>query len=278
MVTGAALAGLLHKIHGLGDSGRLLAEHMTHHIGAAGEADRAVGRRPGSIAERKVMWRSVQTNAVLRRVGLGVCVILTAVLPSPASRAQFYIGGEAGWTGLFDQADTFSDMRSAIARFYGGFNTGVRGGYEWGPWRFEEEYSYRRNGARDLIASNFTIDPAGGNRHSNSIMTNVLYDFTPGYMITPHVGFGVGAAEVFDELELPGVGQVFNGGSWQFGYQGIAGIRYHLNGPFTIDLDYRFFATIEPTFRIPRTNLEYSAYYKTNNFVLSVTYRFLPPH
>jgi hypothetical protein len=37
------------------------------------------------------------------------------------------------------------------ARFNGGFNTVVRGGYEWGPWRFEEEYSYRQNGARDVV-------------------------------------------------------------------------------------------------------------------------------
>ena len=48
------------------------------------------------------------------------------------------------------------------ARFNGGFNTGVRGGYEWGPWRFEEEYSYRQNGARDVVGSNFTVNAAGG--------------------------------------------------------------------------------------------------------------------
>jgi len=59
-----------------------------------------------------------------------------------------------------------------------------------------------------VVGSNFTVNAAGGDRHSNSIMTNVLYDFTPGYPITPHVGFGVGAADVFDGLKLPGIGQV----------------------------------------------------------------------
>jgi opacity protein-like surface antigen len=108
-------------------------------------------------------------------------------------------------------------------------------------------------------------------------MTNVIYDFTPGYPITPHVGFGVGAAEIFDGLKLPGIGQVLKGNSWQFGYQGIAGIQYHLSGTFTLDLDYRFFATIEPGFSIPRTNVQYSTYNRTNNFVASVTYRFAPP-
>ena len=35
-------------------------------------------------------------------------------------------------------------------------------------------------------------------------MTNVLYDFTLGYPITPHFGFGVGAVDVFDGLKVPG--------------------------------------------------------------------------
>jgi OOP family OmpA-OmpF porin len=222
------------------------------------------------------MWRCLKTRVLLRWATVSVCFV-AAVLLGPCLRAQLYIGGEAGWTGLSDQTDTVSGITSPMARFNGGFNTGVRAGYEWGPWRFEEEYSYRQNGARDLVGSNFTVNAAGGERHSNSIMTNVIYDFTPGYPITPHVGFGVGAADVFDGLKLLGIGQVFNGNSWQFGYQGIAGIRYHLSGAFTLDLDYRFFATIAPTFSIPRTNLQYSTYYRTNNFVASVTYRFAPP-
>ena len=87
----------------------------------------------------------------------------------------------------------------------------------------------RQNEARGLVGSNFTIAAVGGNRHTNSITTNVLYDFTPGFPITPHVGFGVGAANVFDGLKLPGIGQLFNNSSWQFGYQGIAGVRYNLS-------------------------------------------------
>jgi opacity protein-like surface antigen len=137
--------------------------------------------------------------------------------------AQLYIGGEAGWTGLSGQTDTISGLTSPTARFNGGFNAGVRGGYEWGPWRFEEEYSYRQNGARDVVGSNFTVNAAGGDRHSNSIMTNVLYDFTPGYPIAPHVGFGVGAADVFDGLKLPGIGQVLNGPAGNLPIKGSLG-------------------------------------------------------
>ena len=202
---------------------------------------------------------------------------VAAALFGPGSQAQFYIGGETGWTGLPDQTDMISGVYSVLARFNGGFNIGVRAGYEWGPWRFEEEYGYRQNGARDLLGSNFAIKAVSGDRHSNSIMTNVVYDFTVGYPITPHVGFGVGAANVFDGLKLPRIGQLVNNSSWQFGYQGIAGIRYKLGQALTLDLDYRYFAAIAPTFGIPRTNLHYSAYYKTNNFVASLIYRFEQP-
>ncbi len=34
-----------------------------------------------------------------------------------------------------------------------------------------------------------------GTIHSNSLMTNAIYDFTFGWPITPHIGAGVGASE-----------------------------------------------------------------------------------
>src|SRR5215831_9023400 len=223
------------------------------------------------------MWRFPKPTVILECAGVGGCSFLAVLLFGPGLRAQLYIGGEAGWTGLSGQTDTISGITSPTARFNGGFNSGVRGGYEWGPWRFEEEYSYRQNGARDLVGSNFTLQGASGDRHTNSLMTNVLYDFTVGFPITPHFGFGVGAVNVFDGLKVPGIGQLFNDSTWQFGYQGIAGIRYNISPALTIDLDYRHLATTQPTFRIPGANLHYSSYYSTNNFVASLIYRFVPP-
>ena len=212
-------------------------------------------------------------SCMMRAAGLAIALLFLAA----RSQAQLYIGAEAGWTGLPDHTDNIFGVTSLTTRFNNGFNAGVRGGWEWGAWRFEEEYSYRQNGARDLVGTNFIIRGVGGNRHTNSIMTNVLYDVTLGYPITPHFGFGVGAADVFDGLKLPGIGQLFNDSSWQFAYQGIAGIRYNLSPTFTVDLDYRYFATTQPTFGIPNTNLRYRTGYRTNNFVASLIYRFAPP-
>src|SRR5215813_7189787 len=117
-----------------------------------------------------------RSSIILRWLTPAVCLAVAVVLAPADSRAQFYIGAEAGWTGLPDRTDDILGVTSFTARFNGGFNAGVRGGWEWGPWRFEEEYSYRQNGARDLLGNNFIINGVTGNRHTNSIMTNVLYD------------------------------------------------------------------------------------------------------
>jgi OmpA-OmpF porin, OOP family len=191
--------------------------------------------------------------------------------------AQYYIGAQAGWTGLPYQTDTIEGLGSVPVGFSAGYNVGARGGYQQGPWRFEEEYSYRQNDASEFGEDDST-NGVSGNRHTHSIMTNVLYDLTTGWPITPHIGVGIGAMDVFDGLRVAGRGQVFNDSNWQFGYQAIAGLRYVINPLLALDLDYRYLATTESTFSIPNTALHYRSGANTNNFVASVTYRFgLPP-
>jgi OOP family OmpA-OmpF porin len=213
-----------------------------------------------------------------RMVIPGTCLVLGAALLTPNAQAQFYIGAEGGWTGLPSQDLTVPGLFSSTLKFNSGFNAGVRLGYEWGAWRLEEEYSYRHNNLRNNFSLlGFPISGVSGHRNTNSIMTNVLYDFTVGFPITPHFGFGIGAVQISDGVKLPGIGQFINDSTWQFGYQGIAGIRYNLNPALTLDLDYRYLATTEPTFRIANTNLRYRSGYNTNNFVASLIYRFVPP-
>jgi opacity protein-like surface antigen len=187
--------------------------------------------------------------------------------------AQYYIGAQAGWTGLPYQTDTIDGLRPVPVQFNAGYNVGARGGYQLASWRFEEEYSYRRNGVAE-----YDDNPNGssGNRHTHSIMTNVIYDLTTGWPVTPHIGVGIGAMDVFDGLKVPSRRLVFNDSSWQFAYQAIGGLRYDINPVLALDLDYRYLATTESTFRIPNTSLHYRTSANTNNFVASLTYRFGP--
>jgi opacity protein-like surface antigen len=98
-----------------------------------------------------------------------------------------------------------------------------------------------------------------------------------GWPVTPHIGVGIGAMNVFDGLKVPTRGLAFNDSSWQFGYQAIVGLRYDINRVLALDLDYRYLATTESTFMIPNTVLHYRTGANTNNFVASLTYRFGVP-
>jgi opacity protein-like surface antigen len=192
---------------------------------------------------------------------------------SSGAWAQYYIGAQTGWTGLPYQTDTIEGLDPVPVQFNAGFNIGARAGYQLAPWRFEEEYSYRRNNVAEYAEVGGT-NSVSGNRHTHSVMTNVIYDLSTGWPITPHIGVGIGAMNVFDGLKVPGRGVFFNDSSWQFGYQAIAGLRYDINPVLALDLDYRYLATTESTFSIPNTTLHYRTGSNTNNFVASLTYRF----
>ena len=88
-----------------------------------------------------------------------------------------------------------------------------------------------------------------GARHTQSILTNVIYDFDAGWPVTPHFGIGIGAMNVSDRLSVAAPRVFLGGRGWQFGYQAIAGLRYDLNALLSLDLDYRYLATTESMFR-----------------------------
>src|SRR5262249_36800121 len=147
------------------------------------------------------------TNRCLLGAGVALAVALGGVqahaqlFPTGAPGA-WYIGPEGGWTSLTSQSESTSPVSftgpnagtfttpgfNATPNTNSGYNVGVRGGYQWGPWRFEEEYSHRGNSLSNN--NSFSIlGPFGnsittnggrtqGQSNSNAIMTNVIYDFT----------------------------------------------------------------------------------------------------
>ena len=69
----------------------------------------------------------------------------------------------------------------------------------------EEEYSYRHNGLSSFGAffGPGKIIGVPGNRNTNSIMTNLIYDFIGlAGRSTPHIGFGIGAVNTNDSVSL----------------------------------------------------------------------------
>src|SRR6202022_189034 len=283
------------------------------------------------------------TNRCLLGAGVALAVAFAGAQahaqfwPPPGTPGAFYIGPGGGWTSLSNETDTINGRivtgtggaalslprRSPTANFDSGFNVGGRVGYQWGPWRFEEEYNYRRNGLSSFSATNvfgntFTSSGANatGQRLSHAIMTNVIYDFTIGWPVSPHIGAGIGAVDIIDSVSLnnttinnlpPGVTQTPNpglvplpqtfggtflkGSSWVFGYQAIAGLRYDFNPSVAFDLDFRYLGTTDPSFNnsgrnpFPNGNRgtnccgggQYTTSYHTYNLLASVTMKFGAP-
>lgn len=213
----------------------------------------------------------------------------------PGGPGAFYVGGQGGWSTLENPSGTATGTigNRSLSGSYNltsedGFNAGLRVGYEWGPWRLEEEFSYRQNnitrasiGGSPAFPNGFST-PVDGNRTSYAFMTNLIYDFTLGWPITPHIGAGIGAVILRDGYSttntFPGTnlsGTIVSNTSTQFGYQAIAGIRYNVNPSLAFDVDYRYFATTEPDFQARA--FKYNSEQRSHNIVASFTVKFGAP-
>lgn len=190
------------------------------------------------------------------------------------SGGTFYVGGEAGWTNLEDQRVTVTGIGSGTARFDDGYNAGGRAGMMWGPWRLEEEFTYRHNDFRSIAGVT-----ARGSARAVGFMTNLIYDFQVNWPVTPHIGAGIGAVNIEASVNVPGANYGVKSNDWEFGYQAIAGIRYNINPSLAFDLDYRYLATTDPSFRTTAASglLPVKAEYSTHNVVASLTFLFNAP-
>ncbi|MGE5272083.1 MAG: OmpA family protein [Thiohalocapsa sp.] len=232
------------------------------------------------------MRKSLLGAGVALAMAFGWANAQAQLLVPPSGPGAWYFGGEGGWTSL----DSPEIGRHAGARwreaFGDGFNVGVRGGYEWGPWRFEEEFSFRQNGIKSLKWDGAPRIKTNGNRDAYAIMTNAIYDIPVGWAVSPHIGAGIGAIVLHDGIGVPGFGSVTSTDDVVFGYQAIGGIRYNINPTLAFDVDYRYLASAEDarlrvTHTVPPALLGgrgvYTSGYASHSVVASLTLRFGAP-
>jgi OmpA-OmpF porin, OOP family len=217
----------------------------------------------------------------------GVAVALAAAFTAPVAQAQFYLGGEGGWTGLEGTRSSINGTNPITKQtfsfpinqsFNDGFNVGARAGYQMGPWRFEGEYSYRQN------ASNATAlgSRLNGTVDTNSFMANAIYDFNLGWPLTPHIGMGIGVADLNGNVNGPNIGYHSKTSDAVFAYQALAGIRYMISPTLALDLDYRYRGSADATFRtsaftsggLTFPSRTFTGSGNTNNVVASLTWLF----
>ena len=183
----------------------------------------------------------------------GASLMAAVAVAAPAANAQFYIGGEGGWTGLEGTKSSVTGTNPGTGApvtfpinnsFDSGFNVGARAGYQFGPWRLEGEYSYRQNGSNGTAFGS----RVSGTADTNSLMVNGIYDFNLGWPVSPHIGMGLGGASVNGNLNGPNVGYHSKTSDVVFAYQAIAGVRYMVSPNLALDVDYRYRGSGDATY------------------------------
>jgi OOP family OmpA-OmpF porin len=156
-------------------------------------------------------------------------VALPVMAQAQAPAPGFYVGVEGGLNWLLNT----TIMNASVAP-QTGFAAGGVVGYDFVGPRVELEGVYRNNQHNVGFPGRAVSNQIG----QLGILANLLYDFSPGSMITPYVGAGAGVAFVDSDSSL---------GSTQFAYQGIIGLGWNVDTNFRVNLDGRYYGTTNPS-------------------------------
>src|SRR5216683_1236159 len=192
------------------------------------------------------------------RVGIGIVIVAAAAAAAPAARAA-----KAGYA-----------YRAAV------------GVYRAPQVRVEGEVGYRRAGLDKLSLNNdgglgaaagaaplSGSVAASGHVTAISAMLNAFYDYDTGSAWRPYIDAGIGAARLsMKNVAAAGV-PVVNAFDSVFAYQLGLGIGYEVTKSLTLALDYRYFTTLDPTFRDAAGN-SFNSEFTSHNLSLGIRYRF----
>jgi len=230
----------------------------------------------------------------LRRLALGALLAVTALAALGASARAgsqttgWYFGLEGGWSLL--NGPNFNDAGASLTfKPNDGFAAGGSGGYDFCRIRLEGEIVYRQHGLQTLGFSNVPAGaqaslgipasgsaPLSGNVSSLGFMANAIYDLFPHSSVTPYVGAGIGGGDLHLNSVKIGSVQLANGGSLQFAYQAIAGLKVAFGRDWSASVDYRYFATTDGAFTDALGN-RFKLPYSTHNVMAGLAYHFARP-
>lgn len=148
-------------------------------------------------------------------------------------------------------------------------------GYQAGPWSAGLQYIFTNNPATMTTIPGFKF-PVSGNTQANSFMAIGSYDFTiaPTWPVTPHLGFGVGVADLtthqtYRSITPPGI----NSSSTVFAYEGFVGVDWAIAPNLALTLDFLHLGTDHPTYMDAFHDRVRSSY-TTNSVLIGLRYNF----
>jgi len=207
---------------------------------------------------------------------LFIVVLLLTVLAVPAFAAGPYVGAEAGAVFLSDSTFTSAGNSDLELKSKTGYLLGMVGGYDFGTYRLEGEFAYRRNNNKEATDDVDTF-PVDGDYSTMALLVNGYYDFrTVSPTFVPYLGLGLGGARVTAKGSDASSGVFVDDSTMVFAYQVAGGVGYAVSKEITLDLGYKYFATAKPEFDFTantgggKTKGEYSSH----NVFLGLRYGF----
>ncbi len=160
----------------------------------------------------------------------------------------WYIGLEGGGSWVDDWSHSFGGEAST-STYETGWLALATVGYGWNHFRLEFEAGYRNNDLEGYVIGGAPIAGAAGTLWEATAMANVLYDLSLTDKLSLSLGAGAGGDFSNYEIAHPTLGTAEDD-SWNFAYQGIAGINYMVTRRAQLYLNYRYLRALEPDYRI----------------------------
>lgn len=190
-----------------------------------------------------------------------------------AAEPNWYVSGAGGAT-WFESADGQAGNTSLETSFDKGYAFLGAAGRQFGNgFRAEGEFGYRNAATNKPKVNSGPEFNTDGSMSALSFMANGYYDFDVGMKIKPYIGGGIGFARVsVNDICINGT-QLVDDSDVVFAYQAIGGLGYDPSQNLTAFVEYRYFATLDPSFNASNGG-NYDSQFTSHNAMLGLRYHF----
>jgi outer membrane autotransporter protein len=228
--------------------------------------------------------------------GIGAlgAIIAWAPVARAADNNDWYVSAFGGGMLLEDSQNSGnnnplsfdSSYKSGLARTGLAYRAAV-GAYRAPQVRTELEFSYRTIGfdkisfandgglaaAAGQSSLNGVSAAANGRFTAMSAMLNAYYDYDTGTPWKPYIDAGIGTSRLAARGVTANAVAVVDAFDVVFAYQFGIGIGFDVTQAFTIAADYRYFTTLDPTFK-DAVGASFNSEFTSHAVSLGVRYRF----
>ena len=227
------------------------------------------------------------------RTALGIGTIMVAAIAAAASPAR---AAEGDWYASVYGGGVFLEDANNVGNSNPlDFNSSTKMGYNAraaiGVYRapqvrVEGEIGYRRASLDKLSITNDAglgtaagmapltgSTSASGHTTAISAMLNAYYDYDTGSAWRPYIDAGVGAARLSMKNVVTSGVPVVDAYDTVFAYQLGLGLGYEVTKSLTLAVEYRYFTTLDPTFK-DAAGTSFNSEFTSHNLSLGIRYRF----